>query len=57
MNIPRFTDFRAQLGEGKVSLGSHEGQLLFGKVLLNEMVHNMKTPRFAEAIDRMNRTH
>jgi thiamine kinase-like enzyme len=57
MDVPRLIDFRTQLGEGKVSLASHEGQLLFGKVLLNEMLHNMKTPRFAEAIDRMNSTH
>ena len=57
MDVPRIKDFRAQLSADRASLASYEGQLLFGKVLLNEMLHNMKTPRFAEAIDRMNATH
>ncbi|GAA6618398.1 hypothetical protein NUACC26_042090 [Scytonema sp. NUACC26] len=53
MDTPRLRDFYVQVGAGKVSLTSYEGQLLFGKVLLNEILHNMKTPRFAASIAKM----
>lgn len=51
MDTPNLGDFnRRQLGPGKVSLSSYEGQLLYGKVLLNEALQNIKTPRFAASI-------
>jgi thiamine kinase-like enzyme len=50
MDVPRRSDFVAKFLTGEVSLASYEGRLLFGKVALNEALHNMKTPRFAESI-------
>lgn len=46
-------DFHQQVSTGNVSLTTHEGQLLYGKVRLNEALYNMKTPRFADSIDLM----
>ena len=51
MDTPRLRDFHQQVRTGNVSLTTHEGQLLYGKVRLNEALYNMKTPRFAESID------
>ncbi|HEY9621524.1 MAG TPA: phosphotransferase [Crinalium sp.] len=54
METIRYRDFTAQIASGAVSLASAEGQFLYAKVLLNEALHNMKTPRFADSIDQMN---
>ncbi|MEG3900290.1 MULTISPECIES: phosphotransferase [unclassified Microcoleus] len=54
METVRQQEFFTQIAKGTVSLSSPEGQFLYAKVLLNEALYNMKTPRFAEAIDRMN---
>lgn len=53
MDTPRLKDFHQQVSTGNVSLTTHEGQLLYGKVRLNETLYNMKTPRFADSIDLM----
>jgi thiamine kinase-like enzyme len=53
MDTPGYRQFCWQLGAGEVSLNSYEGKLLFGKVLLNEALHNMKTARFVRAIEQM----
>ncbi len=53
MATQRLHEFHAQVGAGTVSLATYEAQLLYGKTLLNEMLHGMKTPRFAESIRRM----
>ncbi|MBP5975245.1 hypothetical protein HW132_21540 [Brasilonema sp. CT11] len=53
MDTARLRDFHMQMRTGKVSLASYEGKLLYGKVLLNEALYNMKTPRFAESINKM----
>jgi thiamine kinase-like enzyme len=53
MNTPRYREFREQIGSSRVSSTSYEGHLLFGKVFLNEALHNMKMPEFAEAIDKI----
>ncbi|MFT3823802.1 MAG: phosphotransferase [Chitinophagaceae bacterium] len=47
--------FGALMGAGKLSLATYEGQLMYGKALLNEAVYQMRTVRFAEAIGRGNR--
>lgn len=39
-----------QMGAGKISLATYEGQFMYGKALLNEAVHQMRTPRFAAAL-------
>lgn len=43
-------EFRTQMGAGTLSLATYEGQFLYGKALLNEAVHQMRTPRFAAAL-------
>jgi hypothetical protein len=52
-HFPRLRDFHRQMSTGELSAASYEGKLLYGKVLLNEALYNMKTPRFAEAISKM----
>jgi hypothetical protein len=37
-------------GAGKVSLAAYESKLLFGKVLINEALNTMLSPRFASSI-------
>lgn len=49
----RHRDFAMQIASGTVLIASAEGQFLYAKVLLNEALYNMKTPRFAESIRRM----
>ncbi|SDG59471.1 phosphotransferase [Chitinophaga filiformis] len=43
-------EFSAQMGAAKISLAAYEGQLMYGKALLNEAVHQMRTPRFEAAL-------
>lgn len=54
METIRYQEFAAQIASGAASLASPEGQFLYAKVLLNEALYNMKTPRFADSIDKMN---
>lgn len=53
METPARRDFIVKIRDGEVSLASYEGQILFGKISVNEALRNMKTPRFAESIARM----
>lgn len=53
MDTPRLREFYTIIGAGEISLMSYEGQLMFGKVLLNEILYNMKTLRFAESLEKM----
>lgn len=56
MDTPRLRDFHqrfAAVGTEGDPVASAEGLMLYGKVRLNEALHNMKTPRFEEAIRRM----
>ncbi len=53
MDMLCLRDFHALIGAGKVSLEGYEGKLAYGKVLLNEALQAMKTPRFATAIEQM----
>jgi thiamine kinase-like enzyme len=55
MDTPNFSDFRKLIGAGEVSMATYEGKLLFAKVVLNEALRNMKSPRFANAIGEMKR--
>ena len=43
-------EFGALMGAGKISLAAYEGQLMYGKALLNEAVHQMRSPRFAASL-------
>jgi thiamine kinase-like enzyme len=44
---------KQQLQAGKVNLGSYEGQLLFGKALINEAFACMESPRFNLSIQQI----
>ncbi|PWV47672.1 choline kinase family protein [Chitinophaga sp. S165] len=43
-------DFGAMMGTGQISLATYEGQLMYGKALLNEAVHQMRSPRFTASL-------
>jgi thiamine kinase-like enzyme len=55
MDTSSLADFRKQIGTGELSMTAYEGKLLYAKVALNEALRNMKSLRFAEAIQQMNR--
>ncbi|WP_073086757.1 phosphotransferase [Chitinophaga jiangningensis] len=38
------------IGSGRLSLATYEGQLMYGKALMNEAVHQMRGERFADAL-------
>ena len=40
----------AQIGSGSLSLGTYEGQLMYGKALLNEAVKQMNSPRWLASV-------
>ncbi|MET3878774.1 phosphotransferase [Chitinophaga sp. OAE865] len=42
--------FGSLMALGKLSLAEYEGQLMYGKALFNEAVHQMRTPRFADSL-------
>jgi thiamine kinase-like enzyme len=42
--------FGALMGKGQLSLATYEGQLFYGKALLNEAVQQMRQPYFQEAL-------
>ncbi|QEM11013.1 phosphotransferase [Mucilaginibacter rubeus] len=44
---------KENLGTGEISLASYEGQLLFGKALINEALNSMRSPRFVASIAQM----
>ncbi len=45
--------FGALMTEGKLSLTNYEGQLFYGKALLNEAVHQMRTSRFKNSVTQL----
>jgi aminoglycoside phosphotransferase (APT) family kinase protein len=53
MDTPTMAEFHRDLGTGTRSLHSLENQLLYGKVMLNEALRNMQSPRFAESLALM----
>jgi aminoglycoside phosphotransferase (APT) family kinase protein len=55
METPRLREFLAGFAVTGSPLGRWEGKLLFAKVLLNEALYQMKTPRFAASITRVRR--
>jgi len=42
--------FGALMGAGKISLSNYDGQLLFGKALINESVQQMRSARFETSL-------
>ena len=50
MQTGRLHEFHSQVGTGTVSLATYEGQLGYGKTLLNEALYNMRKPTFSAAL-------
>ena len=50
MQTGRLHEFHSQVGAGTVSLATYEGQLGYGKTLLNEALYNMRKPAFDAAL-------
>ncbi len=50
METMRLKEFHTSLSAGEISMATPEEHLVYAKVLLNESLHEMKTPRFAESI-------
>jgi thiamine kinase-like enzyme len=46
-------EFGALIGAGKLSLAVYDGQLMFGKALLNEAVHQMRSSRFITSLSQL----
>ncbi|MVT06730.1 phosphotransferase [Chitinophaga tropicalis] len=46
-------EFGALMGAGKLSLASYEGQLMYGKALLNKAVHQMRSSRFTASLAQL----
>jgi thiamine kinase-like enzyme len=49
--VPSITEFRRQIGSGEIDLATIEGQLLFARVEMNEALHEMRSERFAAAVE------
>lgn len=57
---PRLREFHRRFASNSGQadpLGSAEGVFLYGKVWLNDALHNMKTPRFAKSLQIMSERH
>ncbi len=53
METPSMGAFHQQIGTGTISLQTLDNQLLYGKIMLNEALQNMKTARFGESLGAM----
>lgn len=49
-SAPSLAEYQEMVRAGQISRATYQGQLLYGKSLLNRMLTNMKTQRFADAI-------
>jgi hypothetical protein len=45
--------FGALMAAGKLSMATADGQLLYGKAQMNEALRQMRSPRFAEELERL----
>jgi hypothetical protein len=46
--------FFALMGKGELSLATYEGQLMYGKALLNTAVHQMRSDRWQASLAQFN---
>ncbi|MGY0036522.1 phosphotransferase family protein [Pedobacter sp. NJ-S-72] len=53
MQKANLKDIKSQLGSGEVSLAAYQGQLLFGKALMNEALSNMRSRRFELSVAQL----
>jgi aminoglycoside phosphotransferase (APT) family kinase protein len=57
MTAPDFRDFHQRLISGEVDLATAEAKLQYAKVHLNEVLRNMRTQRFKDAVSRVAAFH
>ncbi len=53
MEVPDFREYHQDLISGKVDMLTAEAKLQYGMLHLHEALRNMRTPRFAEAVARV----
>ena len=53
MQEATLTAIRKQLADGQLNLAEYQGQLLFGKAMLNEALNNMRSDRFDQSIQQL----
>jgi thiamine kinase-like enzyme len=53
MESINLSDVRAAIGDGSVRLDTYEGQLIFGKARLNAALDDMRSERFAWALEQV----
>ena len=53
MREATLTSIRKQLADGQLNLAEYQGQLLFGKAMLNEALNNMRSDRFDQSIQQL----
>ena len=49
-NAPDFRDFHNRIWAGEISLATDEPKLQYANVHMNQLLHNMRTPRFQDAL-------
>ncbi|WP_285545689.1 phosphotransferase [Dyadobacter frigoris] len=55
MEVPDLKEIGERMRAGTMQISSYEGQMIFGKAMINESLKNMRLPRFNLSIDIMNR--
>jgi thiamine kinase-like enzyme len=52
MQVPALKEIGERMRAGTMQLSSYEGQMIFGKAMINDSLKHMRSPRFQLAIDR-----
>jgi thiamine kinase-like enzyme len=53
MDVPSIEEVKIKTKDGALSRSTYDGQLLYGKALLNEMLRQMKTERFVDSLKQL----
>jgi hypothetical protein len=53
MATPTYASYRQSIDTGELQLATDEGQQLYAQVILNEARRNMQSPRFEQALARV----
>ncbi|MCF0055958.1 phosphotransferase [Dyadobacter sp. CY356] len=51
MQVPELKEIGERMRAGTIQLSSYEGQMMFGKAMINDALKNMRSPRFQLSID------
>lgn len=54
MKVPTLSEVKKMMSKGEVNLGSYEGKILYGKMLMQEALTEMKLPAFEQALSLLN---